>query len=75
MKDLYRDFDKAISRLKVDCEKLKELLAEGVSYEADIGEEIDDIREEAYELIDACDASDDDFEFIDDDIDYTDIED
>ena len=75
MDTYYKDLDKAINRLKVDCEKLKELLAEGVSYDADIKDEITDIREEAYELIDSCDASDDDFEFIDDDIDYTDIED
>ena len=65
MKEYYKDLDKAISRLKADCEKLKELLAEGVSYGADINDEISDIREEAYELIDACEASEDDFEYID----------
>lgn len=65
MKEYYKDLDKAISRLKADSEKLKELLAEGVSYNADINDEITEIREEAYELINACDASEDDFEYID----------
>lgn len=69
MDDYYKDLDKAINRLKVDCEKIKELLAEGASYEADLKEDINDIREEAYELIDSCDASEDDFEYIDDDYD------
>jgi len=65
MDNYYKDLDKAISRLKTDCEKLKELLAEGVSYNADINDEIDDIREETYDLIDACDCTEDDFEYID----------
>ena len=69
MDDYYKDLDKAINRLKVDCETIKELLAEGASYEADLKEDINDIREEAYELIDSCDASEDDFEYIDDDYD------
>ena len=69
MDDYYKDLDKAINRLKVDCEKIKELLAEGASYEADLKEDINDIREEAYELIDSCDASEDDFEYIDGDYD------
>ena len=69
MDDYYKDLDKAINRLKVDCEKIKELLAEGASYEADLKEDINDIREEAYELIDSCDASEDDFEYIDADYD------
>ena len=69
MDDYCKDLDKAINRLKVDCEKIKELLAEGASYEADLKEDINDIREEAYELIDSCDASEDDFEYIDDDYD------
>ena len=55
MDDYYKDFDKAISRFKTDCEKLKELLAEGVSYNVDIKDEIDDIREETYDLVDSCD--------------------
>ena len=65
MNEYYKELDKAISRLKADSEKLKELLAEGVSYDADIVDEITDIREEAYELIDACEATEDDFEYID----------
>lgn len=69
MNTYYKDLDKAINRLKVDCEKIKELLAEGASYEADLKEDINDIREEAYELIDSCDASEDGFEYIDDDYD------
>ena len=75
MDTFYKDLDKAISRLKVDCEKIKELLAEGTSYGTDLDREIDDIREEAYELIDSCDANEDVFEYLDDDIDYIDIED
>lgn len=65
MKQYYKELDKAICRLKVDCEKIKELLAEGISYNADIKDEITDIREQAYELIDSCDATEDDFEYID----------
>ena len=57
MKDLYRDFDKAISRLKVDADKIKNLLAEACAYDIDIEDEIADIRSEAYDLVDACDAS------------------
>ena len=57
MKDLYRDFDKAISRLKVDADKIKNLLAEASVYDVDIADEISDIRSEAYDLVDACDAS------------------
>lgn len=65
MKQYYKELDKAISRLRVDCEKLKELLAEGVAYKADITDEISDIREEAFDLIDACDITEEDFDFID----------
>lgn len=64
MDDYYKDFDKAISRFKTDCEKLKELLAEGVSYNVDIKDEIDDIREETYDLVDSCDCTEDDFDYI-----------
>ena len=65
MKDLYREFDKAISRLKVDADKLKNLLAEATICDVDIGDEISDIRSEAYDLIDACDVSEGLDEYID----------
>jgi len=44
MKDLYRDFDKAISRLQIDADKIKDLLAEASVYDIDIADEISDIR-------------------------------
>lgn len=65
MKDLYRDFDKAISRLKVDADKIKNLLAEASVYDIDIADEISDIRSEAYDLVDACDASEGFDDYID----------
>lgn len=65
MKDLYRDFDKAISRLQVDADKIKDLLAEASVCDIDIVDEISDIRSEAYDLVDAYDASEGFDDYID----------
>ena len=66
MKDQYKELDRAISRLKVDADKINELLAEVTAYEFTLTDELEDIRDNAYCLLDACDATEDEsnLEFI-----------
>ena len=67
MKTYYKELDKAIRRLSVDTDKINELLAEGSSYGIKLAGEIENIRDNAYSLIDACDITEDDdtFDYID----------
>lgn len=67
MKTFSKELDKAIKRLSVDAGKIRDLLAEAAAFRLSIPEELEDIRDEAYTLIDACDVTEDEGEldFID----------
>ena len=67
MKTYYKELDKAICRLSVDTDKINELLAEGSTSGLSLADEIEDIRDNAYSLIDACEITEDKetFDYID----------
>ena len=65
MKDTYKAFDKAIKKLRDVSGELQKLLADSVASSIDVEDMTEYIRNEAYELIDSCDATEDGYEYID----------
>ena len=65
MKDTYKAFDKAIKKLRDVSGELQKLLADSVASSIDVEDMTECIRNEAYELIDSCDATEDGYEYID----------
>jgi len=65
MKDTYKAFDKAIKKLRDVSGELQKLLADSVASNIDVEDMTECIRNEAYELIDSCDATEDGYEYID----------
>ena len=65
MKDAYKAFDKAIKKLRDVSGELQKLLADSVASSIDVEDMTEYIRNEAYELIDSCDATEDGYEYID----------
>lgn len=70
MKDTHKAFDKAIKKLRGISGEIQKLLADSVASNIDVEDLTECIRNEAFELIDSCDATEDGLDYIDYDMEF-----
>ena len=66
MKEIKDALEEALSKLRVLSGEIQVILANASAMSFDVEDMTDAIRNEAFEIVDACDATDDGFDYEDD---------
>ena len=74
MKSLYKSFEHAIKHLREVSGEIQKLLLDATVSNTDVVDITETIRNEAFDIISACDATEDGYEEMDDDFCYFDPE-